>query len=357
MYGTTITASPLSYSKTCDTSRPRIGQCATIRAGLGGKSFIYFHVPRAMPNGLVRQHSPERRPGCVKHRLRQTGLSESASIDIANSDMIELFGNLRRLLVQEIHPAASCARLNGFDASSLMCSLRHRKRRLGLSVKSGGWNFFGIRQCGKIFQAKIDANTMIDRPQWPISHLDHNIQEPVATAIAGKAGSILNFSLRQRARVKHAEGIPCKSKRITFPMQVASFQRNPTQGFATTIAQERPPTLRTRFCKLFADSIDAARMQPEFFAAACRQSIQVKSSEPWTVETQGILLPVVAVIPDEVHRTGPLVKQSVQRLYAISAHGNHTVILYSMINLERTTPSESLPFTLHPEGWGFLGQF
>jgi len=33
---TTRTTGPFSYSKPCDTSRPRIGQCATIRTGFGG---------------------------------------------------------------------------------------------------------------------------------------------------------------------------------------------------------------------------------------------------------------------------------------------------------------------------------
>lgn len=40
MSDTALTTGPFSYSKTCDTFRPRIGQCATIRAGLGGVRLI-----------------------------------------------------------------------------------------------------------------------------------------------------------------------------------------------------------------------------------------------------------------------------------------------------------------------------
>jgi len=357
MYRTAFTARPLSYSKACDTSRPRIWQRAAIRADLGGETFVDFDVPCAMPNGLVRQHFPEGRPASIKHGLRQAGLGESTSVDIANSNVIEGFHDLHRPLMQEIHSAASRACLDGSDASSLMRTLRHRHRRLGLSVKTWGRNPPAIRQRGKILQAKVDTSAMIHRMQWWGRDLDHNIQEPVATAIAGKAGSVLNLALRQRARVKHAEGISRKAKRVTFPMQVASFQWNPAQRFATSITQERAPVLRTRFGKLLAGSIDAARMQPQFPAAARRQLVQIKSREPWAIETQGVFLPVVAVIPDEVHRTGPLVKLPVQRLHTITAYDNHTVILYSIFNSERTTPSESAPLTPRPEGRGFSEQF
>jgi len=40
MPDTTGTAGPFSYSKPCATSRPRIGQTAAIRAGLGGVRLI-----------------------------------------------------------------------------------------------------------------------------------------------------------------------------------------------------------------------------------------------------------------------------------------------------------------------------
>ena len=356
MYNTAFAAFPLSYSKACDTSRPRNGPCATVRAGLGGEAFVNFDILSAMPNGLVRQHFSEGRPACIEHGLRQAGLGESTGIDIADSNVIEGFGDLHCSIMQEVHSAASRARVDGLDTPSFMRSLRHCQRRLGLSVKPRGRNLFAVRQCGKILQTQVNTDALFDRTQWWVSNLDHNIKEPVATAIAGKAGSVLNFSLRQRTRVEHAESIACEAKRTAFPMQVAPFQRNPTQGFATAISQQWSPVLRAGFRELFAGGINGTGMQPQFLAAASRQLVQVKSGQPWTAETQGIFLPVVAVIPDEVHRAAPLVKQSVQRLHAITAYGNHAVSLYSIFNLERTTPSESAPFTPRPEGRGFSEQ-
>lgn len=54
--GTTRTASPVSYSQTCDTSRPRFGQAATIRTGLGGVRFVNFLKNNACVIALVFQH-------------------------------------------------------------------------------------------------------------------------------------------------------------------------------------------------------------------------------------------------------------------------------------------------------------
>ncbi|KQV53645.1 hypothetical protein ASD07_03555 [Duganella sp. Root336D2] len=104
MYFTAITACPRSYSKACDSSRSppwrsNLDWGSTIRAGLGSKTFVDFHIPRAMPNGLVRQHSPEGRPACIKHGLRQAGLGESGGIDMTDSDMVEGTCDLQRFFM------------------------------------------------------------------------------------------------------------------------------------------------------------------------------------------------------------------------------------------------------------------
>lgn len=61
MNSTAITANPFSYSKTCDTYRPRFGQSATNRAGLGRKAFVDDLMTCAMLNSLVRKHFLKRR--------------------------------------------------------------------------------------------------------------------------------------------------------------------------------------------------------------------------------------------------------------------------------------------------------
>src|SRR6516164_4478932 len=90
MYRTAITPYPLSYSKVCDTFRPRLGQSAASRADLGGKTFVHFFVPRAMLNSLVREHASKGRPACIENGLRHAGLGESGSVHITHRDVIEV---------------------------------------------------------------------------------------------------------------------------------------------------------------------------------------------------------------------------------------------------------------------------
>src|SRR4051794_38301880 len=102
MAATTITACPRSYSKVCDTFRPRSGQRAAIRTDLGGKTFVHFLEPCAMLNSLVRQLIAEGRPAGVENSLCHAGFGESGGIDVADRDEIEFPDNARRQLVVEI---------------------------------------------------------------------------------------------------------------------------------------------------------------------------------------------------------------------------------------------------------------
>lgn len=234
--------------------------------------------------------------------------------------------------------------MDSLHPASLMGALRHRQRRFGFTVKAWGFNPVGIRQHGKRFQSKVDTNTMFKRAHRRLCHFDHNIEKPIAPAVLGKACPIFDLAFRQRARGKHAKGMARKAERIALAVQVTSFEWHPTQRFSAAITQERPTMLSARFGKLLAYRIDGAGVQPKFLAAARGQHIQVKAGQPWAVKTQGILLPIVAIVPDEIHLAGQLVKQPVQRLNTVAVNDNHTVILYSAFNLERTTASQSAPF-------------
>ncbi len=102
MQSTAITASPLPYSKVCDTFRPRIGQAAAIRTDLGGESFAHFRKLHAMLNSLVRQLRSEGRPADVVHRLGHAGFAECRRIPIANHDVVVVCNELARLFMQKM---------------------------------------------------------------------------------------------------------------------------------------------------------------------------------------------------------------------------------------------------------------
>lgn len=54
---TTVTTSPFSYSKSCDTSRPRLRKSSTRRTGLGSVPLINNLKDYACVSAFVGQHS------------------------------------------------------------------------------------------------------------------------------------------------------------------------------------------------------------------------------------------------------------------------------------------------------------
>ena len=107
MLDTAATANPPPYSKVCDTSRPRVGQCATTRTDLGRIRFVDFLKPSSVRNRLVVEHVAKGRPACIKYRLSHAGLGESGSVHITHCDVVELQHDASRELVLKI-PAGIC---------------------------------------------------------------------------------------------------------------------------------------------------------------------------------------------------------------------------------------------------------
>lgn len=121
---TAITASPPSYSKVCDTERPRIRKASTARTDLGGKALIHFLVLRAMLNSLVREHRAEARPGGVVYGLGHPGPGHACGIDIPYRDEIEFVHDAVRELVQKILTGMHNFRVGAGDEAFLPCPLR-----------------------------------------------------------------------------------------------------------------------------------------------------------------------------------------------------------------------------------------
>jgi hypothetical protein len=101
----TFRASPFSYSKTYDTFRPRLGHCATSRAGLGGKHFVDFLEQHARAIAFVLKHYSEHRPACVQDGFRHFGLCKAHRVHVPNEDRPMLFGEPGAEFVQKVFPA------------------------------------------------------------------------------------------------------------------------------------------------------------------------------------------------------------------------------------------------------------
>ena len=310
MYATTSTALPLSYSKACDTFRPRIGHGAAIRTGLGGKAFVHFFIPCAMLNSLVRQHISEGRPAGIEHGLGQVGFGQSGGIDVANRDVVKVTHDSMRQLVVKIVTAIGDLGVDSTDAPLFAGSLRRGESLHGVVVEALSFNLFTGGQGSKVLESEVDAQATHWRPGLGRNscNLNHDIEEPVTARVARKVRAVLDLAFRKGTGMEDAEGIAGKAKGIAFPLQFTPFQWYPTQASLAPVAQIRSLFLRTRLGVLLTHGIYSTRVQAQLFAAPLCQLVQVKTGVPAAAKPQRILLPVVTVIPHEITGPGLLVK-------------------------------------------------
>ena len=325
MHTTTPRTNPVPYSKTCDTFRPRIGHGAAIGAGLGRKRFVHFFKPRAMLNSLVRQLSSEGRPASIKNGLRHTGLGKSGGIHVAYRNVIKLTHDAGAEFVVKIVPAIGNLRVNRLHPFLFIRPLRHGQSLLSASVNVLRLNLFASGQGGEVFQSKVNPDTSHGRTGIGRNDIDinHDVQEPVAPAIAGKVRSVLDFALGQGAAVEHAKGVASKAKGVPLALEFAPLERHPAQRPLAPVAQERAFLLAARLGVLLAHGVHGARVQAQLFTAASSELVQIKPGMPATAKAQGIFLPVVTEVPDEVHRPALLVQQAAQRLHPVSVDKDH----------------------------------
>lgn len=85
---------------------------------------------------------------------------------------------------------------------------------------------------------------------------------------------------------------------------------------------EFPENLRWNAASLWAGPNCHPRMQAKFFAAARREFVPIEAGMPASAKAQGIFLPVVAVVPDEIASAALLVQQAVKHLSGAQVGAN-----------------------------------
>lgn len=307
MNRTALTANPLSYSQTCDTFRPRLGQCATSRAGLGGKRFIHFFIPCAIRNRLVRKHRFEGIPRCVVNAFRHPGLGEFSAADVANSDVIESPHDVRTGLVQEVHPGVGDLGVNLHYLSFLSGPLRLRQFFFKLSKAPGILDLLTVGQRSQISKPQVNTNAAHRFSGFNVRNINDDVQEPVSEPVLAEAGAVLDLSLRQEPGIEYSKCVTSESERIAVAFQVPTFEWHPAQRTLAAIAQVWPLELTTGLGVLLAHSIDRTGVDAKFLAASGGQDVQIKAGRPPLTPFECMLLSIIAEAPDEIYRPRLLV--------------------------------------------------
>jgi len=358
MYKTAITASPWSYSKVCDTFRPRIGQVPTIGAFLGSKTLVHFLKPRAMLNSLVRQFVSEGRPAGIKNRLSQARFDKTGGVHITDRDVVAIAYDAGRQFMLEVVSTVGDLRVYRTNSPLLACTLSHSKRLLSTTIDALRLNFFTGRQGDKILQAQTDTNSAHRRPGCRGNHdVEHDVEEAVCATVLREVAAVFDLPIWKRPAVEDAEHVAGASERGALAFEFSALERNPSEMLAATVTQTETLLLCTRFGVLFANGIDATRVQPQLLAAPLGQLVQVETGMPAPPKSKRVLLPVITKVPDEIACPRLLVEQPGKRFDALTADQYHTVIMYSVFNRKTSTATQSAPFTPRPEGRGLSEQF
>ena len=331
MQAATLTANPSPYSKACDTFRPRIGQGAAIRAGLGGQSLVHFLKPSAMLNSLVRQLTTEGRPTRIKNRLGHVGFGKPGSRHITHRNQIELKHDAGAEFVQEIIAPVGGLGVYCTSPSHLVSALDNGQGLFSIPVLARCGNRLSIGQRGEVFEAEVNTNATSDRTLYAVEHFDADVQKPVAPSVLGEVGTVLDRRAGWHGSTfEDFEFAPVEVKATWRFFEVTALEWHPAQMLLTAIAQVRALLLRSGFGVLLAHRVDGAGVNAKLLAGSGGELVQVKTTEPLSTKAQGIFLSVVAVVKDKVHRTSLLVKQSIERFHPVPIDQNHTVYFNSI---------------------------
>ena len=336
MQAATFTANPPPYSKACDTFRPRIRLDAAIRAGLGRKTLVHFFQPGAMLNSLVRQLISKGRPTSVHYRLGHVGPGKPGSGHIPHCNQIKLAHDATGELVQKITAPMGGLGLNSLDTSSLVRTLGYGQRIFGIPVQTGSLNLFAVGQSRKVFESKVNADATVDRALHTVRHLNADIKKPVPTAVLGEVGAVLDRgSRRNAATLKDSELATIEVKSVGRFFKFAPLQWNPAKILLASVAQVGTLPLRARLRVLFTHRVDGATVNAELLAGTGGELIQIKAREPFATKAKGVLLAIVAVVKDKIHRAGLLIQQAGKRFDSVAVHKQHTGYINSTDTIQQ----------------------
>lgn len=311
MRHTTVAAYPLALIQICDTYRPRLGHAATRRTDLGSIGLVNFRITATARNRLVPEHLSESKPSCIGNRLSQSSLGQVGCPNISNGNMAKLVCQSRRCLVKKITPLIRNFGVDLPHLPSLSSPLRLPKLRLRLLEASLSGYYLAGGQSGEIVQTQVNPHRPLRPHDILRRNFDHDIEVPPAPSIAGEPAAVFDLrGLGQFPREPNCVIDTCEPKPLTRCLYFSSLNRNPTQRPVAAVTKVRPASLLTRSGVLETDGVNGAGMEPQQLTATDDKQGEVKSAWPFLVPFQGVMLSIIAVIPNCIH----LARHAVQRL-------------------------------------------
>lgn len=256
-------AIPMPHSKPCDTSRPRRGQAAARRTGLGTPSLVNVHIYGLPSGSLIPQHVAERRPSGIQDRLRHLGFRQFGGAHIADNDQTILPSYLGRLLVKVVTARVGNLRVDCAHPFLVPTALGAAQGIGILSVVLECGNLAAIAESGEVFQAEVDPNLPISSRKI-VRNLALKGDVPATASIFDEGASSEladNSAVCPKAVVPpqighHSIAVPRRARQDRHPPQRAAATETCSKSW-------RPFRGVPGVYKLPANLIDGIRMETE----------------------------------------------------------------------------------------------
>jgi hypothetical protein len=311
MMSPAIAARPLSYSKACDTFRPRLRDAPASRADLGRHCLVDFKVGAApAPMRFVCKHLLEAVPAGVMNRFRHAGTREFLGTYVADDDQPEsLIDQCAAGLVQEVLTAIRSLRMDGPGALRLARPLGSGESRLGLAVELGRFDHVSSRERGERLEAKVypDRNAVVGRAVgfWNV-HADVDV--PATPGVGSEGAGADDAHGQPVSQVHRLKAVAHVLERGAVEAHVPlTTERHPAERATPTEADA--PVLYSGLYEFGADRVEAARQETKVLAGPGTQLPEVVSAWQSARLLPGSPLDFVGVVPNEVDRSGLAVKE------------------------------------------------
>lgn len=319
-----LAATPFSYSKTCDTSRPLRRKTSARRTGLGSQSLAHLFVHRPVRNRFVTELVPQGGPACIVNRLRHAGFGEAGGVHIPDRDVVEVTNEPRGKLVKKIAPCVLDACVDVCGKPLLPCALSFAELGLQASELARIVDNLASAEGRQSFEAQVDSDRALNLSRRDRLNIDSEVQIPAAPRVLTEAGAVAELGAgRQVAGFEDAERLSHEPEAVVGPADRWGPEWNPSERFLSSVAQPRAAMLMAAADILMSDHANRGRVKTKFFAASGKKLVEVIPAWPTLSPLRRMALHIVAVVPNVIHRAGLAVEFALERLHAIAVGQDH----------------------------------
>lgn len=288
-------ASPLSYSKACDTFRPLFTYSGTAnRAGLGSPGFIDNYKLCIVPSGFVLKHGFEHIPTCVENRFGHSRFSKFGTAHVANYYYFILASDSSTGNVQVMLARIFYFCVNGIRALFVMGALSDGQLFSIFVSESDMFNHGAVGTHGGVFEA--DVNSDFTGTGREGRNINDERDEPVALGVFDERACFNGTG--QVAVFPKAINSPLVFDDVAIHSSVSLVEWDPSEFSLSSTARPKLWTSLvgvTTLDEYAADLIASVRHHIELFSCIVRRSNQVESGRP---EVYACLLIGDAEIPN-----------------------------------------------------------